>query len=142
MEKIDSLYQEIPDKDLACKIQGIISQFMPRIILNQVMHREEIKDGHFLIKTLKSMLHVDADYLGYVYFDAHVRRATQNLKPFLIESPKSEAATCIFSMIVHKLLNQSGFRAKFEEIGLRKKVKGIEYETIYKGYRSGIGIYK
>lgn len=142
MEKIDSLYQEIPDKDLIYKIQGIVSQFTPRIILNQVMNRTEIKDGHFLIKTLKLMLQVNADYLGYVYFDAHVRRATQNLKPFLIEYPKSEAATCIFSIIVHKLLNQSGFRAKFEEMGLRKKVKGIEYETTYRGYRSGIGIYK
>lgn len=142
MEKIDSLYEEIPDKDLVCEIQGIVSQFCPRILLNQVMHRDEIKDGHFLITTLRSMLHVEADYLGYVHFDAHVRRATQRLKPFLIESPKSEAATCIFSIVVHKLLNQSGFRAKFEEMGLRKKIKGIEYETIYKGYRSGIGIYK
>ena len=144
MDKLESLLQEIrrENADVANVIRVMVAQWCPRVILNQVMERKELKDGYFFIQSLKEMLHVHADYLGYVWFDRQVRRATQNLKPFLIDHPKSQAATCIFSMIVHKLLNHKYLNAKFKEMGLKKKVKGIEYETTYPGYRSGIGIYK
>ena len=144
VEKIESFLKDIAlqDPEVANLIKQEISRFCPRVILNQVMDNKELKDGHFFIQSLKEMLLVDADFLGYVWFDRDVRRATQNLKPFLINTPKSKAATCIFSMIVHKLLNHQYVTAKFKEMGLRKKVKGLDYETIYPGYRSSIGIYK
>ncbi len=144
VEKIDSFLKgiELQDPEVANLIKLEISQFCPRVILNQVMDHKELKDGHFFIQSLKEMLLLDADFLGYVWFDREVRRATQDLKPFLINAPKSKAATCIFSMIVHKLLNHQYLKAKLKEIGLRRKVKGIDYETIYPGYRSSIGIYK
>ncbi len=144
IEKIDSFLKDIhsQDADVVGRLHQTLSEFCPRVILNQVMDSGEIKDGHFLIQSLKDILSIQADFLGYVWFDRDVRKSTQNLKPFLINYPKSKAATCIFSMIVHKLLNHKYFKAKLEEMGLRRKAKGIQYETTYPGYRSSIGIYK
>ena len=118
------------------------SSCCPKIILNQVMKHNEIEDGYFILKTLKDMLQVNGQLLGYVFFDPEVRLSTQKLKPFLIHKSKSKAATCIFSIIVHRLLNQSYVKGKFQERDLKRKIKGIEFETTYHGYRSGIGIYR
>lgn len=144
LEKIESFLLDIQAKDPAIHelIQSSLISFCPRIILNQVMDRNEVKDGYFILKSLKDILGIQSDLLGYVYFDPEIRKATQNLKPFLLYSPKSKAATCIFSIIVHRILNQRYLKAKLEERNLQKKVEKTDYETTYQGYRSGIGIYK
>lgn len=143
IEKIETFLEDMKSLNFSRihELTRLISSFYPKIILNQVMDRSEFKDGDFFVKSLKEMLWVNADYLGYVYFDSSVRKATQDLKPLLIDYPKSKAATCIFSMIVYKLLNRHYLGARLEERGLKNKVRSLNYESTYKGYRSGIGIY-
>jgi len=144
VEQIKTFLEDIKDQSDATRgrIDKIIKDFKPKLILNQVMHASEVKDGRFFIKSLKDMLEIDADYLGYIQFDPSVRRATQNLRPLIIDQPKSKAATCIFSMLVFKLLNRQFLKGKLEEKALQKKIRGLDYEAKFKGYRSGAGIYE
>lgn len=144
IEKIEDFLNDVAKENTVrrTRIQKMIDDFHPHILLNQVMKNRELKDGDFLINSVKDMLGVQGDYLGYVYYDACVRKALQNLKPFLVEYPKSKAATCIFSIIVHKLLNRHFLNAQYHQRQITKRVMRLNYEQSYKGYRSGIGIYK
>jgi len=138
-ELVNALKEIAPSCEL--EITKLLRDFQVSILLNQVMEKKETQDALFLSKTMQEMLSMSTDILGYVYYDRAVRSSMQKLKPFLVEYPKSKAATCIFSILVQKLLMQKGMQKFLKKRGLVKEMKGIDIQNTYHGYRSGIGIY-
>ena len=126
--------------EIVARIEDVLSEFKPKLILNIVMDPDEIKEGMAIKTAVAELLSVDLEYAGYVEYDENMRKAIKELKPFILENPNSPAAKSISKIITLKLLNKNRADAFFKKWQMRKKISahaknypnhiGKESETI------------
>lgn len=106
----------LAEKDAATaqRVQGVIDKLTPYLILNMVHSDEEIREGIALRTAAEDLLSLQLDFLGYIEQDESVRRAVKELRPFIIDNPRSRAARSLAKLVAVGLLNKSGW-AGFKE---------------------------
>lgn len=97
------------DAQAAEKMQNTISHFQPSLILNMVHSQDEIKEGLALRTAAEELLSIKMDYLGFIDYDDCVRKAVKELRPFVIDNPKSKASRSLAKLISVGLLGKTGW---------------------------------
>jgi flagellar biosynthesis protein FlhG len=98
------------DSEAGSKVEQILQEFRPQIILNMVHASSEIKEGDALKIAAKELLSIETDYLGYVQYDSSVRKAAKELRPFILDNPKSKPSQDLAKLISVGLLGKSGWQ--------------------------------
>ncbi len=118
-DSMSQLLEEIGkiDKNAGKQVEEILESFNPKLILNMVHENEDVKEGAALKTAVKELLSLNMDYLGYLEYDENVRYSVKELKPFIINNPKSKASKSLAKLITVGLLRKSGWK------GLRERRK-------------------
>ncbi len=109
--------------EMASRIENVVMSFRPRLILNMVMEPDEIKEGMAIKTALGELLSVDLDYLGYVDYDENMRKSVKELRPFILNDPKSPASRSIAKIITLKLFKKRKVDAFFSKWQIRRKIQ-------------------
>jgi len=72
------------------KVDAIIKDFHPRLILNRVRRTRDIHMGNNLKQLVEKYLKVELKYLGYIIESDQVRDSVEEMIPFLIKDPQSK----------------------------------------------------
>ena len=117
LERAKSTSQEIVKR-----IEEVLANFRPRLILNMVMEPDEIKEGMAIKTAASELLSIDLDYMGYVEYEDNMRKAIKQMRPFILENPKSAAARSIAKIISLKMFHKTKVNAFFENWQIRRKI--------------------
>ena len=98
LEAIDHM-----DADEGARFRRVLSEFRPRLVLNQVRNSEEIKMGFSIGSVCRKFFGIDVEYLGYVNFDDCVWRSIKERRPLVLSHPQSDGALYI-RRITRKIL--------------------------------------
>jgi len=102
---------------------AVLESHRPKLILNMVMEKDDIKEGIAIQAAASELLSIDIEYLGFITYDQAVRNAVRELKPFILEDPASPASQDLAKMVNVKLLDQgSKIKNFFEQRRLRKQL--------------------
>ena len=71
------------------RVNEIIGEFRPGLVLNRVRRQKDIVMGDNLLKLVKRYLDVEVRFLGYLIESDEVRDSIDEMKPFLIRDPQS-----------------------------------------------------
>ena len=77
------------DKTQIEKVEKIINEFKPTIIINRVRSKKDLLAGNNLVSLVK-YLEVDLNYIGYIVESDRVRESVEDMVPFLIKNPQSK----------------------------------------------------
>lgn len=125
----DIVYQiEEVDPAAASKIRSLIESFRPKLILNMIRDRDEIKEGMAIQAAAMELLSLEVDYLGYISYDPKVSMAIKSLKPFILYDPKSLAAQDLSALIRVKFLGKKGVKEIIQRYKWRKNVMTVSKE--------------
>jgi len=72
------------------KLDEIVNEFKPAIIINRVRSKKDLLAGNNLVNLAKKYLEVELNYIGYVVESDGVRESTEEMVPFLIKNPQSK----------------------------------------------------
>ena len=72
------------------KLDEIVNEFKPAIIINRVRNTKDLLAGNNLVNLAKKYLEVELNYIGYVVESDGVRESTEEMVPFLIKNPQSK----------------------------------------------------
>jgi flagellar biosynthesis protein FlhG len=99
------LLQEIDRLDASegAEFRRLLSEFRPRLVVNQVRNSEEVKMGFSIQSVCRKFFGVDVEYVGYVNFDDYVWRSIKERRPLVLAYPQSDGALYI-RRIVKKIL--------------------------------------
>ena len=97
------------DSDAARYIESFLDKYRPRLILNMVHSSKEIREGDSFRTAAHDILNVHVDYIGYVEYDELVRKSVKEMKPFVMDNPRSRAAKSLARLISVGLLQKSGW---------------------------------
>jgi len=97
------------DSVAAEKLQDAVREFSPSLILNMVHHPDEVKEGMALRTAAEELLSINMDFLGYIDYDESVRKAVKELRPFIIDNPKSKASRSLARLVSVGLLGKKGW---------------------------------
>jgi len=111
------------DPGTARRIQGILDNFTPSLILNMVHSDDEVKEGVALRTAVEELLAMKMNFLGYVDHDESVRRAVKELRPFVVDDPSSRAAKSLARLITVGLLKKTGWAGFKEKRKVLRQVK-------------------
>jgi flagellar biosynthesis protein FlhG len=89
---------------------SLLAAFNPHLILNMVHSQEEVKEGVALATAAEELLSIKLNFLGYIDYDESVRQAVKELRPFMIDNPKSRASKSLARLISVGLLGQTGWK--------------------------------
>jgi flagellar biosynthesis protein FlhG len=89
---------------------SLLAAFNPSLILNMVHSQEEVKEGVALATAAEELLSIKLNFLGYIDYDESVRQAVKELRPFMIDNPKSRASKSLARLISVGLLGQTGWK--------------------------------
>ncbi len=78
------------DKTQIEKVEKIINEFKPTIIINRVRSKKDLLAGNNLVSLVKKYLEVDLNYIGYIVESDRVRESVEDMVPFLIKNPQSK----------------------------------------------------
>ena len=101
-EALSGLSQNNPH--LHSILEREISDFMPKLIINQVRTQSDIDIGFSMKLICKKYFGFNLDYIGYLDYDQAVWQSVKKRKPLLTEFPNS-ILTSNFENIVNKLTN-------------------------------------
>ncbi len=116
------------DAAAAGVFEKVLRAFRPKMILNMVRNKENIKEGMALQVATTELLSIDLDYLGYVSFDPAVDEAVKNTKPFLLFAPDAKASQDLSALIRVKLLGKKGVKEFFEKKKWQKQIQNYSKE--------------
>jgi len=127
---ISDLLKEIERADAPAGeiFQHVLDSFSPRLILNMVKERDDIKEGIAIQAAALELLSVNVQYLGYLSHDPTVGEAVKGFKPFLLYDPNSPASQDLSALLRVNLLGKKGFREIVERREWRKQVKRFASE--------------
>jgi flagellar biosynthesis protein FlhG len=119
------------DSEAGSIFESILEEFKPRLLLNMVMNSEEIKEGAALKTAAAELLSIDLDFAGYIEYDSSIRESVKDLRPFILNNPKSKASRSLAKIITIKILQNSGFQSLRKKIQLRRNIKNsaTDYPT-------------
>lgn len=89
-EKIDEL-----DPDSGIIFRKICMSYVPRIIFNMGTDRDDLSFGNQLRSIVKKYMMIDVEFIGFVKWDADVRRAVNKGVPFMDQFPDSPTTVAI-----------------------------------------------
>lgn len=120
------------DSEAAGIFEKTLHAFRPKMILNMVQNKDDIKEGMAFQLAATELLSIDLEYLGYISFDPVVTEAVKNTKPFLLQAPDSKASQDLSALIRVKLLGKKGFTEIFEKRRWQKQIRnhGKEYPKL------------
>jgi flagellar biosynthesis protein FlhG len=127
-EKLQVTMTELVSKvaKIEAKAAGILEKvlcaFRPKMILNMVRNKDDVKEGMALQLAAAELLSIDLDYLGYVSFDPIVDEAVKKTKPLLLFAPDSKASQDLSALIRVKLLGKKGVKEFFEKKRWQKQI--------------------
>ena len=81
------------------RINEVIRDFRPGLVMNRVRRQKDILMGDNLIKLAKKYLDVDVQYLGYLIESDDVRDSIDEMRPFLIADPQSKPSENVQQII-------------------------------------------
>ncbi len=116
------------DRDAGAKVEQILSGFRPQLILNMVHSSAEVKEGDALRIAAQELLSIGVDYLGYIEYDPSVRKAIKELRPFVIDDPKSRASQNLAKLISVGLLGKSGWSGFKEKRKVSRQITAAAAE--------------
>lgn len=116
------------DQDAAAKAEQIVDAFRPQLILNMVHSTAEVREGGALRIAANELLSIQLDYLGYIQYDTSVRKAIKELRPFVIDDPKSKASQNLAKLISAGLLGKSGWKGFQEKRKVSRQVAAAAAE--------------
>lgn len=90
--------------ELGAKLKMEISQFSPKLVINQVRAQTDIEIGNSMRIICRKYFGINLDFVGHLDYDATVWQSVKKRKPLLLEYPHSGLVNN-FDQIVHKLLN-------------------------------------
>lgn len=102
------------DEEAAFMMENFLSNYHPRLILNMVHSSREIQEGDSFRTAAHDLLSIDVDYIGYIEYDETVRKSVKELRPFVLDYPKSKAAKSLAKLVTVGLLQKNGW-AGFKE---------------------------
>lgn len=114
-------------------MEALLDSHRPKLILNMVMEKDDIKEGVAIQAAASELLSIDIEFLGYVTHDPNVRNAVRELKPFMLQDPHSPASQDLAKLVSVKLLGQKSIiKNFFEQRRLRKQLmeQRAEYPEI------------
>lgn len=76
--------------DHSDKLNTLINEFTPGLVVNRVRNRKDLMAGDNLLKLVKKFLEVEVTYLGYIIDSDRVRDSIDEMIPFLIKDPQSK----------------------------------------------------
>jgi flagellar biosynthesis protein FlhG len=85
------------------RFRQLLESFQPRLVVNQVRSREEVKIGFSIRSVCRKYFGIDVDYLGYINFDDRVWQSVKERQPLVVAYPQCDAAVYI-RQIVKKML--------------------------------------
>lgn len=109
--------------EIAKRIEDVLADFRPRLILNMVMEPEEIKEGMSIKTAAAELLSIDLEYTGYVDYDDNMRKSVKELKPFILQNPNSPAARSIAKIITLKMFKKRKVSAFLKNWQMRRKIQ-------------------
>jgi len=101
------------DVDAAGMMAAVLESYSPKLILNMVMEKEDIKEGIAIQTAAAELLSIEVDYLGYISYDDNVRNAVREFKPFLLMDSDSPSSQELSKLISVKLLGQKSIFKRF-----------------------------
>ncbi len=106
----------------------VLDNFSPKLILNMVKDDDDLKEGRAIQAAAMELLSVHIEYLGYISYDHEVKAAVKNVKPFLLNNPKSQASKDLSALIRVNLLGKKGVKEILEKHRWRKQVENYAKE--------------
>ena len=88
------LEQELAEEDPEAGevVARVCRDFRPRIVFNMGEDPSDLGLAEQIEESLRSVLCLEADFFGFLFWDAEVRASVPAKRPFLLESPGSAAA--------------------------------------------------
>jgi flagellar biosynthesis protein FlhG len=93
-EKVEEMHPQKLDR-----INEVIREFQPGLVINRVRRQKDILMGHNLLRLAKKYLDVDVKFLGYLIESDDVRDSVDEMRPFLIKDPQSKPSENIQQVI-------------------------------------------
>jgi len=116
------------DAAAATTFESVLQGFRPRLLMNMVYEREEVREA-FAIKTAAAdLLSIDIDFLGYIEYDDTVRESVKRLRPFILDNPRSKASRSLVQIIAVKILGKHGWESRRLGRRIRKEAKEAAQE--------------
>jgi len=122
MEDIIRDVREIDD-EAALYIENFLGNYHPRLILNMAQNSRDIREGDSFRTAANDILNVDVDFIGYVEYDESVRKAVKELKPFVLDNPKSRASKSLARLMTVGILQKSGWQGIKEKRRLLRNLR-------------------
>lgn len=116
------------DSEAFAIFENVLDSFKPKLILNMIKDKEDIKEGMAIQAAVMELLSINVQFLGYVSYDPQVGEAVKGLKPFLLYNPKCQASQDLSALIRVNLLGKKGFREIIERRTWQKQVKNYAKE--------------
>jgi flagellar biosynthesis protein FlhG len=88
--RIDEISREAGER-----MTELCNKYRPRIVFNMGDHPEEIKIAEQINNSLESILSIEADYFGYIFYDSTVRESVKKGTTLLPHYRESMAAVCL-----------------------------------------------
>ncbi|MGK0289491.1 MAG: flagellar biosynthesis protein FlhG [bacterium] len=92
--------------DAGDTLKSEMALFKPKLIINQIRSKNDIRVGHSMTNACLKYFGVDMKYTGYVKNDDEVLRAVRLRKPILSIEPNSIASRCI-KQVTQNLLDDA-----------------------------------
>lgn len=127
---MDDIIRDISeiDDDAGFYIENFLSNYHPRLILNMVHSKKEISEGDSFRTAAHDLLSVDVDYIGFVEYDENVRKSVKELKPFVVENPRSRASKDLAKLVSIGLLQKNGWGGFKDKRTLLKHLREESHE--------------
>lgn len=109
--------------EAAMSFRDALEAFAPKLILNMVKDSDEIREGQAIQAAALELLCINIQILGYISYDAEVKKAVKAMKPFLLHDPKCKAAQDLSALIRVGMLGKKGMKEIFEKRRWRKQLE-------------------
>ncbi len=86
------------DRDLALFFKRKVTEYRPRLVMNQVRSQADIDVGYSMKAVCKKYFGFDLEYLGYLDYDSSVWQSVRRKRPVLLEFPNSKLSVTIERM--------------------------------------------
>ncbi len=86
------------DKNLALEFKKAISEFQPKLIINQTRSQADVDVGYSMKAVCKKYFGIDLEFLGYLDYDSSVWQSVRKKRPMMVEFPTSKLALSIERM--------------------------------------------
>ncbi len=110
------------DAEAGARFEEAVCGFQPKLILNMVKGKEDLKEGIAIQAAAMELLSVNVPFLGYVSYDPSVGESVRGLKPFLLQNPKSRASQDLSALLRVNLLGKKGFKEIVDRRQWRRQV--------------------